>query len=229
MKANLTNAQDTISSSIYDWSDIIEDEIEISAQIEKLERSISAKRDEPNEINAAAEIEKLSNYAKNAEAEIKKLSNKLPPSLRQTVREPQNHSSLIKEAISYLRQQVADNGHLDMNAFWATNDGFMSEPGKLKIGDVVYIARGFTKNRTGALLAYDSVGNSVGVITNRCTAQKTAYDTFADAMDDIFQKQLRPKQFGGVPVEAIVTEIEDFDAKLDRRYFKVRIAKEKFK
>src|SRR5450759_4739797 len=105
----------------------------------------------------------------------------------------------------------------------------MSEPGKLKIGDVIYIARGFTKNRTGALLVYDSEGNSVGVITNRCNAQKTAYDTFTDAMDDIFQKQLRPKQFGGVPVEAVVTEIEDFDAKLDRRYFKVQIAQEKFK
>lgn len=214
VRANLVNAQNTVSSSIYDWSEIIEDEIEISAQIEKLERSISTKRDEPNEKNTAAEIEKL--------------SNKLPPSLRQTVREPLNSRTQTLDAENYLRQQVVNNGHLDMNAFWASNDGFMSESSKLNVGDVVYIARGFTKNRTGAILAYDRDENSVGVITNRCSALNAAYDTFADALDEIFQKQLRPKQFGGSPVEAVVTEIEEFDAKNKRQYFKVQIRKEKF-
>lgn len=214
VKANLVNAQDTVSSSIYDWSDIIEDEIEISAQIEKLEQSMSAKRDEPNE--------------KNAEAEIEKLSSKLPPSLRQTVREQPNRESRISEAKSYLLQQVVENGHLDMRAFWAVDDGFMGESSKLNVGDVVWIARGFTKNRIGAILAYDHAGNSVGVIVNRCSALRVAYDIFSSAMDEIFQKQLRPTQFGGKPVEAVVTGIEEFDASLNRQYFMVQIQKEQF-
>lgn len=213
VKANLTNARDTVLSSIYDWSDIIEDEIEISAQIEKLERALSIPDDEP--------------VSKTASVEIEKLSRKLPPSLRQAVRDDRSNRSSTKEAVSYLKQQFRENGSLNLRGFWEAKDSFMKEPESLKAGDVLYIARGITKNRTGVILAYDADGKSVGVITNRGSPLQMGYAVFADGLDELFGRTLRPKLFGGTPIEAIVTRVESLSPKTNRRYFEVAVGADK--
>lgn len=213
IKANLTNARDTVMSSIYDWSDIIEDEIEISAQIEKLEQTRSAIADEPASNITSEEIEKL--------------SQKLPPPLRQAIREESGTRSRDREAIEYLRQQFRENGSLDLRGFWQEHDGFMKEPDTLKVGDVIYIARGMTKNRSGAILAYDADGKSLGVIGNRCSQLQMRYDVFADALDEVFGKKLRPELFGGTPVEARVMRVDGPNAETSRRYFEVSVGIDK--
>jgi hypothetical protein len=213
IKANLTNARDTVMSSIYDWSDIIEDEIEISAQIEKLEQTRSAIADEPSSNITSEEIEKL--------------IQKLPPPLRQAIREESGSRSRDREAIEYLRQQFRENGSLDLRGFWQEHDGFMKEPDTLKVGDVIYIARGMTKNRSGAILAYDADGKSLGVITNRCSQLQMRYDVFAYALDEVFGKKLRPELFGGTPVEARVMRVDGPNAETSRRYFEVSVGIDK--
>lgn len=213
IRANLTNARDTVMSSMYDWSDIIEDEIEISAQIEKLEQARSAIADEPASNITSEEIEKL--------------SQKLPPPLRQAIREESGSRSRHREAIEYLRQQFRENGSLDLRGFWQDQDGFMKEPDTLKVGDVIYLARGMTKNRIGAILAYDADGKSLGVITNRCSPLQMGYDVFAYALDEVFGKKLRPKLFGGTPVEATVMLVDGRSTKTNRRYFEVSVGIDK--
>lgn len=213
IRANLRNARDTVLSSIYDWSDIIEDEIEISAQIEKLERSMSAESEQG---------------PKSTSHEIEKLSQKLPPSLRQVVRDDHILDE-TKQAADYLRRELRENGYLDLRGFWEARDAFMRNISNLKPGDPVYIARGITKNRPGPILAYDADGNSLGVITNRCAVLNSPYDVFANALDRVFEGALRPKLFGGNPIEAIIKEVDNSNIDTDpkRKRFEVWISKDK--
>jgi hypothetical protein len=214
VRANLTNAKETVFSSIYDWSDIIEDEIAISAQIEKLERSISFS-------------DGSTQTKDNTSQEIEKLSQQLPPSLRQAIG-VENTQTETERAVDYLRSEIRENGNLDLTGFWEAKDSFMKDTSNLKPGDSVYIARGITKNRIGAILAYDADGNSFGVIGNRCAPLQATYDVFANALDKVFGGTLRPKLFGGNPIEAVVKEVVNTGHRENssRKYFEVSINKD---
>lgn len=215
--ANLINAQDTIASSIYDWADVIEDEIELAQQIENLESRQYIDKKEISE-NAVDKNQ--------IEQQIDTLSKMLPPTLRQTVKPERNQDEMIRDAVVYLGKEIMTNGCLYLKAFWEPKDSFMKSPDSLSVGDEVYIARGLTENRTHAVLVYDKDGSSIGVITNRCAGSGGTYDTFASAMDIVFGRKLRPKIIGGKPILAKVISIDEFEPKIERRYFKLAIERD---
>lgn len=209
---SLVNAQDTVNSSISDWADIIEDELEISAQIEKLESA-----DNSNGKDKAIDFA--------MSEQIANLSKKLPPELRnKNVKEPSKVEK-VKEATISLGKSAIEEGYLRLRAFWEPRDAFMKDLSQLSVGSKVYVARGITNTRTGAILLYDEDGNSLAVVTNRCGQLHCGYDVFADALDEIFGRTLRPKMFGGQPVQAEVEEIEEFDPKSERQYLSVKVYK----
>jgi len=211
-KFSLVNAQDTINSSISDWADIIEDELEISAQIERLESSTS-------------ESKKDKSTSDSVKQEIATLSKKLPPELRHKVSVERNKIDQVKEAVIYLGKKIIDDGFIMLGGFWEPRKGFMKDLADIKVGSKVYIARGITDTRTGAILIYNEEGESLAVVTNCCSELRAAYDVFADAIDEVFGRTLRPKMFGGHPVQAEVVEIEDFNPKSERQYLYVKILK----
>src|SRR5690554_1924375 len=194
-KFSLVNAQDTINSSISDWADIIEDELEISAQIERLESSTS-------------ESKKDKSTSDSVKQEIATLSKKLPPELRHKVSVERNKIDQVKEAVIYLGKKIIDDGFIMLGGFWEPRKGFMKDLADIKVGSKVYIARGITDTRTGAILIFNEEGESLAVVTNCCSELRAAYDVFADAIDEVFGRTLRPKMFGGHPVQAEVVEIE---------------------
>jgi|DeeseametaMP0747_FD_contig_123_23512_length_7049_multi_7_in_0_out_1_5 hypothetical protein len=208
-KSNLTNAQDTINSSIADWADIIEDEIEISLQIDRLETGTEV-------------VPYENDKSKPTNPDIEELSKKLPPSLRTKISVSDDSEKSVKEAVIYLRKLILEDGYLDLRGFWEPRDAFMKDLSRINVSDNVYVARGITNNRTGAILLYDDDGNSLAVVTNRTGGK---YDTFADALDAVYDRTLRPKIFGGQPVQAEVIEIEEYDPKIERQYIKVRVYK----
>lgn len=216
VQSNLLNVQDTIRSSIYDWADVIEDEIELAQEIEKLEIKKTYSMDES--IIAPAEQKK-------AEKQIDTLSKRLPPALRQSLKILKDRAELTNKAAAYLEQKLIKNGHIELNAFWELKDSFMREPVTLINGDEVYVARGITENRGGAIIVYDKEGNSIGVVTNGCSELEVDYDIFAGAMAKVFGKQIMPKLFGGKPILAKVSKVEDFDKGSGRKYFDILIQK----
>lgn len=211
-KFSLVNAQDTINSSIADWADIIEDELEISAQIERLESSPAS--------NTKDKV--AGDTVRN---EIATLTKKLPPELRHNVTIEQDRKQQVKESVIYLGKIILNDGFIKLRGFWEPRKGFMSDLSDLKVGSNVYIARGIAGDRTGAILIYNEEGESLAVVTNRCIKLKIPYDVFADAIDEIFGRTLRPKFFGGHPVQAEIVEIKDFDPRSERQYLYVKIFK----
>ncbi|MCH7315806.1 hypothetical protein [Acinetobacter sp. ANC 3882] len=211
-KFSLINAQDTINSSISDWADIIEDELEISAQIEKLESSSTK--------NIKDEAENDS-----AKQEIESLTKKLPPELRHKISAERSKQDQIEEAVIYLGKKIIKDEFIELRGFWEPRNGFMTDLTGIIVGSKIYIARGITDTRTGAILMYNEAGESLAVVTNCCSELRAPYDVFAEAIDNVFGRTLRPKMFGGHPVQAEVIKIEDFDPKLERQYLYVRVFK----
>ncbi|PKN21884.1 MAG: hypothetical protein CVU68_06120 [Deltaproteobacteria bacterium HGW-Deltaproteobacteria-3] len=209
-KFSLVNAQDTINSSISDWADIIEDELEISAQIERLGSSSI------NDIGYKTEN-------RNVKKEIASLSKKLPPELRHNVSVEFDKRHQIKEAVVYLGKKIIDDEFIELRGFWEPRTGLMKDLAGVEVGSKVYIARGITETRTGAILMYNEAGESLAVVTNRCIG--APYDVFADAIDEVFGGTLRPKMFGGHPVQAEVIKIDDFNPKSERQYLRVKVFK----
>jgi hypothetical protein len=208
-KSNLINAQDTINSSISDWADIIEDEIEISSQIDKLESGA--------ELVSASTEKNLS-----INPEIDELSKKLPPSLRIKRSIFDDSTKSVKDSVIQLGKLILEDGYLELRAFWEPRDAFMKDFSGINVNDNVYVARGITNTRTGAILLYDEEGNSLAVVINGSGGK---YENFADALDNIYDRTLRPKMFGGKPVQAEVIKVEDYDPKSERQYIKVRVYK----
>lgn len=209
---SLINAQDTINSSIADWADIIEDEIEISAQIERLE-------------TLSTDNTKSKSTSDSVNQEIATLSKKLPPELRHELLVERSKVGQIKEAVVYLGKKILDDGFIRLRCFWEPRNGLMQDLSDISVGSKVYIARGITDTRTGAILIYNEKGESLAVVTNRCNELRVPYDVFADALDEVFGRTLRPKMFGGHPVQAEVVKIEDFNPKSERQYLHVKVFK----
>ena len=211
-KFSLVNAQDTINSSISDWADIIEDELEISTQIERLESS-------------SIDNGKDRSANENITQKIAALSKKLPPELRHKVSGERSKIEQVKEAVVFLGKKILDDEFIKLGGFWEPRKGFMKDLSGISVGSKVYVARGITDTRPEAILIYNEEGESLAVVTNRCSELRAPYDVFADAIDEVFGRTLRPKMFGGHPVQAEVIEIQDFDPKSERQYLYVKIYK----
>ncbi len=208
--ANLINAQDTINSSMSDWADIIEDEIELGQEIEKLEY-------QQNQLLHGKTL--VVEEQGKIEQRIVDLSKRLPPTLRYTFKVGKGDDIQKKKAVDYLNEEISSKGCLNLRAFWEPNDGLMKEPNELKVGDEVYIARGLTDTRIPVVMVFDKDGNSIGIVVNRCRDKDSGYDIFANAMDIVFGRKIRPKLLGGKPILAKVVEVEEIDKISKRKYF----------
>lgn len=223
IRASLMNAQDTVKSSIADWSDIIGNEIEVANEIERLK----AQQDDVDESGVDKVIgrqESQHQLAPSVSNKIAELVKDLPPELRLSI-ENRDDDDFTEEAKEYLAEQWKEKKGIELRAFWSPADTLKKNLDDISVGDTVFVARGITEHRDGALLVYDNNDNWIGVVLNDCFNVGCGYNDFIRVLEEFFGRPLLPRMFAGNPIAAVVTDVEQFDTELERQYFTVFIDK----
>ncbi len=218
IKVSLQNAQDTVRSSIADWSDIIGDEIRVSKEIERLKLLRGEFDDSLKKGDKSRKKEDAEDKIESIDKSIDKLVKELPLELQEIIdRQDENE---IKMGMEDLLFEWQKNGEMIFDAFWEKDDYFQDNLDNLKIGDKVSIARGYTKGRKDVLLVYNKSNKTIGVVTNKTNS---SYEKFLTIMEDFFGRDLIPISFDGTPLEAEVINIEEFDTQTERKYFQIKV------
>ncbi len=170
VKAIVVDINQTIQSSVSDWTDVIGDELLTLQKIQSLEEEKNKIINEP----PPTEPNKITERLENLENSINKLASTLPPKLRyQTKETPFDHEEAAQKMIEAFH---SDTG-LRLNAFWDTS--FEVDPCNMKKGEKVYVAVDSINRRIGALIVKNSKGKAVGVVTNNLGS---SYENFRRVM-----------------------------------------------
>lgn len=215
IKGGLSSMKDTVRSSIADWSDIIGDELEISKEINKLQKI----RNEDIEINKDLTNDKTQERDK----EIIRLKEQLPHEFLNELEIDEDF--IIENSIEMLAEIWYENNNIILDCFWEEDSGFASPKDILKVDKKFQLARGMTEDRMGALMIYDDNNQVIAVATNILSEEDISYDIFVEAMEQFYGRKFIPKVLNGNPLSAKVINIEDFSEKTERIYFQVEIEK----
>jgi len=207
---SLLSAQDAVNSSIADWGDIIGDEIHITNEIERLKglRKSADKFEREYLDNLRVSEEKVD---RDILPQLDKLKDSLPPSLK-VEDEKSDLEKIYNEATQTLESQFESTGAISFDGFWEPDDSFSCDLDGLKVGDTIYIARGYTTSRSNVLLAFRDQGRWLGVITNTFAELGMDYDSFVEFIGQYLDCTFVPPQFGGNLVPVTLTEIQDKDS-----------------
>jgi len=212
VKGGLDAMQDTVRSSIADWSDIIGDEIQISNEINKLKKL----RDNSDDIILNNEPAKL----EDVNEKIIQLIESLPTEIASDIEFEDD--TIILESIESLAEQWMEDEQLVLDAFYDYNGKFTSDLTQLKIGDRLELARGMTESRMGALMLFNDDNKQIAVVMNHCT-NDCNYETFAKAFEEFYGKKLIPSILNGNPMTVEVIEIDEFDHESQRQNLSVLV------
>jgi hypothetical protein len=201
----------SIKSSIADWGDIIGEEIVTLEKIEHikdeqelfLEKRVEAgpalgKRDQ--------ESEAIFEGLRKNEEKLNKLLNTLPYSLRIARKMDLPHDVLVNKNVKALEYEAKRQGFVIFQGIW--DQTFEKDILGHKEGDTLYISIADVGSRVGALIAKDSVGKSVGVLTNKFESK---YFVFTESVIMFLHKS----SFEG---EIINIERGPFEKKEDDRH-----------
>lgn len=213
VKGGLASMQDTVRSSIADWSDIIGDEIQISKEIDKLKKLRNDSMDIQN--NQSTTIEDV-------DAKINKLMESLPQELLREL-EIEN-DNIVEECIEELADLWIENEGIILDCFWEKESTMIESIDALKVNDRLQLARGMTENRTGALMLYNDNHQQVAVVTNVCT-NEAEYDDFVESLEKFYNRKFIPSMLNGNPLSVKILHIEDFNHESERQYLSVIIEK----
>lgn len=214
VKGGLSAMQDTVRSSIADWSDIIGDEIHIAHEIEKLKKI----RVESEDISTKDEEQSLTSNEVERARMLTQLTASLPKELANDL--DFDEVDPIDEVVSNLAQDWAEDKKTSLRCFWELNSGFGSDLSGIKTGDRVCVARGMTEDRRGVLMLFNELDQQIAVVTNGFACK---YDVFVEAMEEFYGRGFIPKVFGGAPLTAIVKDIEEYEHDKERQYLTVTI------
>ncbi len=212
VKGGLAAMKDTVRSSIADWSDIIGDEIQISNEINKLQK-LRNESDDLTQDTESINIEEV-------EEKINHLIESLPKELASEIETDED--SIIHESIENLADLWLEEGGTYLHCFWAENSDFGSDLNNIKVDDRLYLARGMTESRMGAFMLFNSENKQIAVVTNHCTTEAT-YENFVEAFEEFYGRKLIPSVLNGIPLSVKVLEIEDYDHEAERQYLTVQV------
>jgi len=212
VKGGLASMQDTVRSSIADWSDIIGDEIQISNEIKKLKKL----RDNTDDAILNNEPAKLDDVNE----KITQLIESLPTEIASDM--DFEDDGIVLESIESLAEQWMEEKQLVLHAFYDYNGKFGSDLTQLKIGDRLQLARGMTESRMGALMLFNDDNQQIAVVMNHCT-NDCNYENFVEAFEEFYGKKLIPSVLGGNPMSVKVIEINEFDHESQRQGLSVLV------
>lgn len=216
IRVSLMNAQDTVKSSIADWSDIIGNEIDVANEIQRL-KELQEDVDESGVDKTPDRQSSQSHPSQSVSAKIAELSRELPPELRVAI--DMKDEDFMEDATNYLAEKWKEKRGIELTAFWEPRDSLKKNIDGIAEGDTVFIARGITEHRKGALLIYDVDDNWIGVVMNECAGVGCGYGDFVNVLEKFFGRPLLPRMFDGTPIAAVVTSIKQFDTEVERQYF----------
>ncbi len=214
VKGGLSSMQDTVRSSIADWSDIIGDEIHIANEIVKLKKI----REESSDTQARGEGDSSSSSELARARKLAQLAESLPKELANDL--DIEEVDPVDEVVSDLVQEWRENQETNLRCFWEIDSGFGSDLSGLKEGDRVFVAHGMTESRRGALMLVNDSDVQIAVVTNGSIC---GYDEFVEGMEEFYGRSFIPKIFGGSPPTAIIKNIEEYKHDNERQYLTVAI------
>lgn len=211
VKGGLASLQDTVRSSIADWSDIIGDEIQITNEMQRIKKMRNDTDDVPEE-------EKSDQKHENINERLSELAKSLPTSIANELEiDEDNDSDNVEEKLA---QEWSEHEGLLLRCFWELDGDFGSDLSKFKTNDRLFVSRGMTNSRPNTLMLSDENGIQVAVVANRYNC---AYDDFMDAIESFYGRTLIPKIFGGAPLTAIIVNLEKYEHEKERQYLTVKI------
>lgn len=212
VKGGLAAMQDTVRSSIADWSDIIGDEIQISNEINKLKKL----RDNTDDVILNNEPAKL----EDVNEKITQLIESLPTEIASDIEFEDD--GIVLESIENLADQWMEKEQLVLHAFYDYNGKFGSDLSQLEIGDRLQLARGMTESRMGALMLFNDDNKQIAVVMNHCT-NNCNYENFVEAFEEFYGKKLIPSVLNGNPMTVKVIEIDEFNHESQRQNLSVLV------
>lgn len=208
--ATAIGIKETTKSSAGDWADIIGTEISTFEKIETLEKTENTI---DGEGISESDIAGIKSSVEETKIQIKNLISTLPPQLQLLAGQKTDRDTLINEKVSLLRKEYKRKGFVELTGFW--DEAFERNVRELAIGEKLLISLDDTPGRTGAFIAKDGKGKSVGVITNRLSPLR--YEEFITAIEYYLDKS----KFS---VELIKNdETIRFKDGTERHYFVVKI------
>lgn len=211
VKGGLSSLQDTVRSSIADWSDIIGDEIQITNEMQRIKKM-------RNESDDSSDDEKGNKNNENINERLSALAKSLPTSIANELEIDEQNDSVDMEEI--LAHEWSNKSELLLHCFWEADGDFGADLSGMRINDRVFVSRGMTNSRPNTLMLSNAQGEQIAVVTNRydCT-----YDEFMEAIESFYGRTLIPKIFGGTPLTAIIVELEEYEHHNLRQYLWVKI------
>lgn len=211
VKGGLASLQDTVRSSIADWSDIIGDEIQIANEMQRIKKM-------RNDFDDSADEERNNQRNENVNDRLSELAKSLPASMANELEIDEEYE--LNDIEEELANDWSTNEGLILHGFWEPDAGFGSDLSQLKHDDRLFISRGMTNVRPNTLMLSNTDGNQLAVIINRYSGN---YDEFLTAMESFYGRTLVPKIFGGNPLTGKVINIEDYDHEKERQYLTIKI------
>jgi hypothetical protein len=213
----------SIKSSIADWGDVIGDEITTLEKIERIKSEQEMLLEDPSRFVGTAvppgsQRPKQSAFVADAilkqleqnEERMNKLLDQLPASLRiASGQRTEERSDSVAAVVQVLEAEFEAAGTLAFRGFW--DPSFERDVVSLNVGDRLTVAVGDVGKRHAAMIAKDSDGKSVGVITNKCFSR---YEAFREGL-------LRFLAQGTFEVELV--QIKPRPTLGDRHYFEAKL------
>ncbi|MCX6074154.1 MAG: hypothetical protein NTY39_07545 [Campylobacterales bacterium] len=215
VNGGLSAMQDTVRSSIADWSDIIGDEIQITHETNKLKKI----RNDNDEVNQHIDGSTTENITDKINALIQSLPKEIANDFESY------EDTMIEECVEDIANQWLEERQLDLYCFWDSNGMFSSDVSSVKAGDRLSLSRGMTESRMGALMLFNDDNQQVAVVTNVCTNEAT-YEDFVEAFEAFYGRKLIPKVLNGKPLTVKVIKIEEFDHQSERQHLTVQVEQE---
>ena len=220
IEAMTYGVEQTINSSISDWSDIIGDEILVVEQIEKIKVQKEAVL---QEVSPLIHKETIGKTMEKFQKEIEKLELKLPKQLRTRSEESHVIKKVLKDLSSDLEKEKKEKGFVEFTAFW--DPTFENDIYKFKVGEILIASIDDVGPRPGALIIKDKSGKSVGVLTNKFGYD---YGTFTRSVIIFLRKskfEVKISEIDRTEKEPR-TESNKEDLNEERHYFIVRTIEE---
>jgi hypothetical protein len=123
--------------------------------------------------------------------------------------------SRINRGKLHLKREEQKKGYIELHGFYEPS--FDKDICDFNVGDILQVRIGDdNKTRVGALIAYDSEGNSIGVMTNKMGRISQSYFDAVDMLIHYLEKSVFKVEI--LDIDRSKEEIKD-----ERHYFTVKI------
>lgn len=204
---NLLCIQESVSSSVADWRDIVGDDTGLTKEISRLTDVMS--RTDHLESGYFGGLGEKNSGVNDLNKELSRLGADIPDKVKYHFKKKEKS---YRFGNYFFLEAINNNYNIKLRGVWDPNDSLTDDTSVFKLKETLFISRGVTELRGEVLLAYDNSNNEIGVIENKFFEYNkklvTEYQEFLDIFEDILGYKFLPVIDGGVPLPIILTSID---------------------